>query len=492
MNQQLPRPETTLVIILGASEFPKANARLSPSPSFERSASGIREYFVDVDGYGLPPGNLLYLFDSIEPSSHIDEKVRDFLVQRVKIQDDEFSIKDLLVYYVGHGGFSGGGADYYLALRDTRLDNDLSTSYSARSLARTLKEYGRDVRKYLILDCCFSAAAYTEFMSTGPLQVASQKVNDELPPEKGTALLCASGARDPARAPRSAVHTMFTGALLQVLRRGEQSDQKTLSFAQVAEMTEVAIKNMYAEDAVRPEIHFPDQRLGGIGKLPFFPNPVAKLTPLDAKINGIASTVSQLVSAQEAFRRDMENVSSAIAMLTAGRANIGNTGAVNAKYEDKLDDGYKRIGIYKIRLSDWQDIPANVKREIGDMVSRQVNGAFWSVVSFLVLFAVWYPWPFTNRIFEDAAMVANLFLAFISSIGVFRRSHVDPFRGETSGGPWINLDVVLELQRSRSVEVIPGFPMHRRVLAIWAVILVCSALVSLAMFFAPVRFELRK
>lgn len=266
----MPLPATTLAIILGASDYPKARTVFGPSPAFSRSAESFREYLLSDKMFGLPEQNLFYRFDSEDSVSDLDEELGNFLRDSIGAADAE--ITDVLVYYVGHGGFSSGGQDYYLALRGTRIDNDLLTSYSMRSLAKTLKEYARNVRRYLILDSCFSAAAYKEFMSSGPLAVAERKVTELLPPEQGTALLCASGSRNPAMAPAGAEHTMFSGALLKILRTGDISGNPHFSFMRISEMTEAAIRDEHENAAVRPEIHFPDQSRGSIGNLPFFPN----------------------------------------------------------------------------------------------------------------------------------------------------------------------------------------------------------------------------
>ena len=99
-------PQATLVIILGASTFPRC--RLESSPAFGASAEGIRDYFVSDDGFHLPPINLLDLFDSPKGPSEIMDDIADFLIARQDALKTAPGPRagDLLVYYAGHGGFT--------------------------------------------------------------------------------------------------------------------------------------------------------------------------------------------------------------------------------------------------------------------------------------------------------------------------------------------------------------------------------------------------
>src|SRR5215469_2997788 len=114
--------------------------------------------------------------------------------------------RDLLVYFIGHGGFADND-DYYLALRSTRGTNIMASSMRIKSLAHTLKEEARVLRRIIILDCCFSAGAFNAFQAEGPAEVAIRQTIAEFQipdkgdgfPERGTSLLCASSSKKPAR-----------------------------------------------------------------------------------------------------------------------------------------------------------------------------------------------------------------------------------------------------------------------------------------------------
>lgn len=481
MLEILPDSKATLVIILGASEFPKAINRLSPSVAFLNSANGLKDYLLSSVGFDLPEQNLLYLFDSPDPSSQIDEKVRDFLLERITQPSvSEKIIRDVLVYYVGHGGFSGGGSEYFLAIRDTRVDNDLSTSYTARSLARTLKEYARNIRRYLILDSCFSAAAYKEFMNSGPLEVAREKVDEVLPPEKGTALLCASGPRDPAKAPEGATYTMFTGALLEVLRKGEQSDHKSFSFVKLAKMTEAEIRLTYDDDAVRPEIHFPEQRLGSIGDLPFFPNPGAKLTPLDIQVNELQKSVSALQLEHSSLEKNLEQLKKSFEVL---EQKIETNDLIPESVEldvNKLKSkkNNKLICLRLVPENDWNTIPSSVKGDLIFMNEAYMNGVYWVLLCLVVTMLSWAP---NFQFLVIPLLTLSVFILIPSVIATYRSRDNYFSRGESNDCNWQHLYVVSLLRKFQPATIIPGLVVERKMLALTIILLMGNLIISAAL-----------
>jgi len=125
----------------------------------------------------------------------------------------------------------------------------------------------------LIIDSCFAASLYRVFMgSGGPVGVAGVKLKTAFA-DSGTALLCASGPRDPAKAPEGMNYTMFTGALVDVLRKGDESAPAILSLQDIAYLVKRSIAARFKGEAVLPEIHAPDQTRGRVDTVPIFPNP---------------------------------------------------------------------------------------------------------------------------------------------------------------------------------------------------------------------------
>jgi hypothetical protein len=91
-------------------------------------------------------------------------------------------------------------------------------------------------------------------------------------PDQGTAVLCSSSAKDPASMAGVGGITQFTDGLMQVLGAGSEAANDRLSLAQVHALVKAFLSARYKENAVAPELHAPDQRLGLPQDVPIFPN----------------------------------------------------------------------------------------------------------------------------------------------------------------------------------------------------------------------------
>jgi hypothetical protein len=273
MSARFPKPATTAVIIAGASEWPFAD-QFEASPQFKNSATHFRDFILSTEGFDLPKDNLLWLFDTDQEQSVIVRDIAHFLSKRqTALTSKGGALSDVIFYYVGHGGFDTGAASaYFLALRRTNTIDALSSSLAVSSLRRALRESARDVRHYLILDCCFAAAALAPYLQlSAAAQAMVAQVRDAFPPA-GTALLCASGAIVPAKAKRGATFTMFSEALLEILRTGVPNGPRTLSLSEVGIAVRGLLKSRYGDEAVRPEVHSPEQSEGSVADIPLFRN----------------------------------------------------------------------------------------------------------------------------------------------------------------------------------------------------------------------------
>jgi hypothetical protein len=274
-----------LTILLGASKFPNA-PKLAQGRAFYNSAADIKEYLWDAHGLALPWQNTLSLFDdSRSPSDQLVE-VAKFLMRRTQELKNEGSRpEDLLIYYVGHGLFTRGDQAYCLAVRSTNEINEGATSIRAGDLAGVIKENSASLRRYLIFDCCFAASLHKEFQSS-PLSAAHVQIVNEFP-RRGTAVLCSSSSGEPSLAPPGLDHTMFTSALMQVLRKGHEGSGPRFSLSELGDLIVENLRNAFPDSWVRPEVHSPDQREGTIADIPLFPNPAYRgpiLIPIDKQL----------------------------------------------------------------------------------------------------------------------------------------------------------------------------------------------------------------
>ena len=268
-----------LLILLGASEFPRW-PDLS-SPALAASHAILRKWMLDRNhGPMVTRSDCLDLFDSRCSWPDQETKLADWLVDRTSTSS---APTDLIVHYVGHGGFRDNSRDYYLAIHATRSENAFYSSIIVESLWRTLRDGGRSLRRYLIIDACFAAAAARALQA--PLdEVVKVKLHDlqeaegttaareTAVPDRGTAVLCSSPAEDPSSLAGRGGFIQFTDGLLQVLNAGLMTANDRLSFAQVHALLGKALEARYNYNAVRPQLHAPDQRLGLPQDVPLFPN----------------------------------------------------------------------------------------------------------------------------------------------------------------------------------------------------------------------------
>jgi hypothetical protein len=287
-------PATTAVVVLGASEWPAAK-QFEPAIQFANSARKFIEFLLAPNGFNLDRQNLLDLFDTEDEQPVIVRKIDDFLASTiVKLEQSGQSLTDVITFYVGHGGFdTGSNGAYFLSIRKTNPIDYLGSSLSASSLRRALREHARTARHYLILDCCFAAAAVAPYIQMSATAQAAVAQVQESFPSSGTALLCAAGASVPARAKRKATYTMFSEGLLDILNMGAPNAPEWLSITDLADAIRGLLRARYADEAVRPEVHCPEQPKGSVTGVPLFRNPTAFIQRVHNDALPIADVVGQ-------------------------------------------------------------------------------------------------------------------------------------------------------------------------------------------------------
>jgi tetratricopeptide (TPR) repeat protein len=273
-------PNNVLVVILGASEWPKA-PEFKKSQAFTNSAKKLRDYFLDRKKFGLPEDNLLDLFDSDLSYDEIDETIEKWIAERVPRDDQSAqSFSDLVVIYIGHGGFVNGHEEYFLAIRRTRANNPGASSIPITALARTIKEQARYLRRYIILDCCFAASAFKYFQSAEIAQAATKQALEAFAvagkgygiPTRGTSLLCSSRHNKPSLLSPNEEYTMFSEALIHALENGNPQYQDQMPLESICSLAKDYLQDKYKEEAPKPEVHSPDQSEGAVATVPLFPN----------------------------------------------------------------------------------------------------------------------------------------------------------------------------------------------------------------------------
>lgn len=277
-----PDARKILGIILGASDF--SRAELTSDSAFRESAQAFRQYLIGGSGLGLPRENILDLFDNDSSSSSIDEQIHEFLASRASaLKAESQDVSDVVIYYTGHGLFTPPSDTYALALRYTTRARLGASSLHIDHLAEALRQHVRFSRRFVILDCCFAASAYSSFESE-PLDVAIRQSTAAFI-TRGTALLCASAQDRPAKSRLStgatpSGMTLFSESLMGVLTEGmPQVTDSLLSLRDVGLGVEQRMKAQAHGEGPRPQVKSPDERDGDPATVPLFPNVAYRDTP---------------------------------------------------------------------------------------------------------------------------------------------------------------------------------------------------------------------
>jgi putative nucleotidyltransferase with HDIG domain len=346
-------------IVLGASRFKKSP--VLDRTSFCSSAADFVSYLLDPDLLALQSENLLNLFDSeCSPGDQL-ERICDFLDAYLRRSGS--GTKDIILFYVGHGGFTAVNKEYFLAIAGTKEGLEGASAIRISDLSSVLRDHARWGRKYLILDCCFAASAFSQFQSSGLVEAISTQTLEPLP-RSGTALLCSSGSRQVSLAPNGERYTMFSSALIEVLRNGEPSGRAALSLEDVGCAIKDLLRNRHPVDWTRPEVHSPDMRDGDIANVPLFPNP--QFNPKEFGILAQAtsgSVLSLLTSRTEELQNAMADLERSYGMTLEA---LG--GALDLK--DAETEGHsRRVTVFTIAIAKAMGL----SKEQIDVIAR---GAF--------------------------------------------------------------------------------------------------------------------
>ncbi|WZP01212.1 caspase family protein (plasmid) [Isosphaeraceae bacterium EP7] len=277
-----------LAVILGAKEFPDAPGFTSDL-AFERSRDLFKKYAaadlgVRFAGFRAKAEQMqsadgLDLFNSDRSADDQDAMIGRFLkgrLERLKAEGKEDIT--LLLYYVGHGAFSG--QDFYFAVKKTRAENPLASSFIGKTLAETVKREAAWIRLCAILDACFSAEAARLFLGSGDEAAARSFV------KRGISLLCSAPSNAVSYILPDSSGTAFTDGFVSALREGVASGDQFLTLRQLKDLASRKIESRKEDlkarlderavadyDPPDPQLHSPSQPGGDLADVPLFPNP---------------------------------------------------------------------------------------------------------------------------------------------------------------------------------------------------------------------------
>jgi hypothetical protein len=252
-----------LLITAGAQNF-RQDSGLDAHPAFRTSAQAFREY---MEQYA---SETLDLFDDERQGLSQIEKIETWLRQK---NPDTWDA--LFFYYVGHG-MVNSHQEFYMAIRDTRRPYDYYSSIQSSALAIALRDWIATKSIVMVMDCCFAGAIRNTMGSAdADLQrnLKTFTAHAKTSP-KGVIQLCAAGRDYVASALDStAKYTMFTGALMHVLRTGVREAGPRINLLELAEAAKNYVREQYPREAVDPVVNF-SEAVGGesFAFEPIFPN----------------------------------------------------------------------------------------------------------------------------------------------------------------------------------------------------------------------------
>jgi hypothetical protein len=301
----------------------------------------VRGYVTSSDGFGLAAAQVLDLFDSAL------DQVRQLLAIEQFLAAAGHA-RDLILYYIGHGGFEN--RDYYLGIRGTQDRREDITAIESRKLAKIVREGFRRRRVYVIMDACFAASAIGDWQ--GDEAMAAVRNMEQHLPVHGTAFLAAASKHDVTLAPRAERYTIFTGAFLEALRHGIDNGTAGLSMHELYDEIRALLRMREADDEGRPELHVPSQREGDVSRLPLFPN-VAHARALQAR------------RAQEAARHEAARQEAARRDAARNELNRAQPAQQNAAREDAARQEALQSAAGSVNITDPQTADLSAAAEQG-------------------------------------------------------------------------------------------------------------------------------
>lgn len=288
----------SLAILLGASEYPNYSS-LDASPAFLNSKNDFFDYLKSNAGLGLPDERILDLFDSKLHPGQIISLIRDFLIANLASTQTPI---DVLFYYCGHGAYLNE-KEYFLALACSSKHSKEATVFKIGYLVSIINDLTSECRNLVILDACYSGGALTEFGHMDAEENATDVLSAQFEPisypdeifnqsfSRGVMLFCAAGPKKWAKTPLESRHTMFSGALLGVLQRGDTKSGPYLTIRRLAELMRTEIKSAFGSQGVQPQIHVPVQGESDLIEVLYFPNLAFDIHAFDNRLSKVETVI---------------------------------------------------------------------------------------------------------------------------------------------------------------------------------------------------------
>lgn len=251
-------PERSVCVLIGVPDY----EHLPSLPSVRQNLSELKAALTDQNIWGIPEDRVVTV---LGPNSAFD------LVEPIRVAarraDDT-----LIVYYTGHGLLNEAETELWLTLPNS-AEEQPDTCVRADDVKLAIRKHGAARRRVLILDCCFSGQVMTKLSADDHVAKGRAAAVRTLRGVAGSYVMTSAPRDRPAYAPDKSRCTLFTGALVDVMREGVPNGPDMLGLHVIFK----AVRKRVTEDPNAPEPQ--DEDRNGVGELDFIRN-LSVLSPL--------------------------------------------------------------------------------------------------------------------------------------------------------------------------------------------------------------------
>ncbi|MDG9719930.1 esterase-like activity of phytase family protein [Streptomyces sp. DH24] len=254
-------PRRSACVLIGVDDY----TSLDPLRSVRHNLVELRAALTDEEIWGIPEDRIVTVSNPVAPADLVGP-----IREAGLLADDT-----LIVYYAGHGLLDRHEGQQLLLTLPGSVEDQPDTCVRSRDVRRAIRDTGDARRRVLILDCCFSGQALTEMAGANRGEQGGMVAVKTLREVEGSYVMTSAPKDRPSHAPDSRRCTVFTGALVDVLRRGVPDGPGMLGLHTLFEVVKARIAAMKPEMPQEPQ----DEDRNGVGGLDFVRN-VAVLPPL--------------------------------------------------------------------------------------------------------------------------------------------------------------------------------------------------------------------
>ncbi|MER7838540.1 esterase-like activity of phytase family protein [Streptomyces sp. NPDC096040] len=253
-------PERSACVLIGVDDY----EHLDSLRSVKYNLTELRAVLTDPQIWGIPEDRIRTVANPTTPAALVGP-IRD----AAELAEDA-----LIVYYAGHGLIDRHDDQQQLLLTlPESAEDHPDTCVRSSDVRLAIHNKGAALRRVLILDCCFSGRVLTE-MTDGHRQSVETAVRT-LKDVNGSYVMASAPRDRPSHAPDPKRCTLFTGALVDVMRQGLPGGPEMLGLRDLFLEVKERIRALKPEIPQEPQ----DQDRNNTGGLGFVHN-AAVVPPL--------------------------------------------------------------------------------------------------------------------------------------------------------------------------------------------------------------------